>query len=500
MAEIGLIASIIGIAGAGAKISKGLWDVAKAFGSAGKDVKLVASEISTLCRVFTQLGKTLTGESEAARNAERLAGDVLEMCDDLLKESQELLDVLKPLVEMSEHHFGKSKLRLQWLFKKSKFAAHKQSLGMLQGTLTLLFSGMTYAVAIETRETESTKSLLRADLENSKSSVQEHSRAYLGLTGIIQNGTLQIEILSEYTGLSIDAPTTDWRPETGDRIEEQPTGDKSETGNNPIHPQNSSNSFVTEETTANGMEDPNNMALALRSRSMNTEEYESDSYEMQDDLQFRASEQVLDFFIKLEFIQRRTVRFAEYALDPRTEEIWEAQATARAVVVDPPINFPSQNSRDDSSSGRSQQDYLQKPQSDDRSRRSSGNDFQTSDHQAVSPSTVHRGEDEEVLNFTDSRGWKFKFPWEQCRTYEGLIASIKEIYQSDQTYQYALQYDDFNLYGTVYGKEGQVITSETYKRHIRPGQQVSIEFVDSSLNKSQTSGSKSRLTSMFRKR
>jgi len=157
MAEVGLIASIIGIASAGAKLSKGLWDVAKAFGSAGKDIKLVASEISALCRVFTQLGNTLKGESAATVNAERLAGDVLEMCNDLMVESQELLDVLRPLVALSESHYRKALLRVQWLFKRSKFAAHKQSLGMLQGTLTLLFSGMTYAVAIESKQPETTK-------------------------------------------------------------------------------------------------------------------------------------------------------------------------------------------------------------------------------------------------------------------------------------------------------------------------------------------------------
>ncbi|KAH7314197.1 hypothetical protein BKA65DRAFT_516323 [Rhexocercosporidium sp. MPI-PUGE-AT-0058] len=419
MAEIGLLASIIGIAGAGAKLSKGLWDVAKAFGSAGKDVKLVATEINTLCRVFTQLGNTLKGESAATQNAERLAGDVLDICADLIVESQELLDVLKPLAEMAENHFGKSLLRLQWLLKKSRFAAHKQSLGMLQGTLTLLFSGMTYAAAIETKESDVTRSLLRAELENSKENVQEHSRAYLGLARILRNGDLQVEILSEYTGLTIDAASRVWRSETGEMIEEQTAGDTPEKeevstmlDQESAHPQDMSDTAMAPGASSSiDQENSNSMALALRSRLTDAEEDELDNYEMQEDLQFKPSERVLDFYIKLDFIQRATVRFAEYALNPETERIWEAQATARAPAVDTFINPPSQNSTDDSSSSRSRRDHLQTPQPDGRSQRSSGNDFQ------VSSSAIHPRE-EEVLNFRDSRGWEFKFPFDECKTYQ----------------------------------------------------------------------------------
>jgi hypothetical protein len=129
----------------------------KVFGNAGKDVKAVANEISALCRVFTQIGNTLKNGSEATLKSERLAGDLLEMCEELLKESRELLEVLRPLVALSESHYKKAILRIQWLFQKSKFAAHKESLGLLQGTLTLLFSGMNFALAVETTQSEATR-------------------------------------------------------------------------------------------------------------------------------------------------------------------------------------------------------------------------------------------------------------------------------------------------------------------------------------------------------
>ena len=46
MAEIGLIASIIGVAGAGAQLSIALFQVAQSIGAAGQETRVIAAEIS----------------------------------------------------------------------------------------------------------------------------------------------------------------------------------------------------------------------------------------------------------------------------------------------------------------------------------------------------------------------------------------------------------------------------------------------------------------------
>jgi hypothetical protein len=51
-AEIGAIASIIGVAGAGAKLSIMLFEFASSVGSAGTEVKRIGIEISLFCSVL----------------------------------------------------------------------------------------------------------------------------------------------------------------------------------------------------------------------------------------------------------------------------------------------------------------------------------------------------------------------------------------------------------------------------------------------------------------
>lgn len=55
MAEIGLIASLIGLVGAGTKLSIAIFDFASSIGHAGNELQHVAQEISLLCSVLEQL-------------------------------------------------------------------------------------------------------------------------------------------------------------------------------------------------------------------------------------------------------------------------------------------------------------------------------------------------------------------------------------------------------------------------------------------------------------
>ena len=59
MAEIGLIASIIGVAGAAAKLAIGFYDIADQIGSAAEDAKMIAADLGALSAVLQTVRKYL---------------------------------------------------------------------------------------------------------------------------------------------------------------------------------------------------------------------------------------------------------------------------------------------------------------------------------------------------------------------------------------------------------------------------------------------------------
>jgi hypothetical protein len=66
------------------------------------------------------------------------------------------------------------------------------------------------------------------------------------------------------------------------------------------------------------------VALSLRP-SPTIAQDDLDDYITQNDLQFTPSKTVLDFYIKMDFIQRATVRFANHALNSEAPEVSEGE-------------------------------------------------------------------------------------------------------------------------------------------------------------------------------
>jgi hypothetical protein len=154
MAEIGLIASIIGVAGAGAKVSITLFQIASAIGSAANEVRFVAADTNALSLVLTNLSKTLREKRAAAQEGEQIAGAVLLMCRTVIDDSNELISHLDPLVQRTASTPNDVLLRITWLFQRSKFATHRQSLEALKSTLCLLITTMSFAAAVEVKTDE----------------------------------------------------------------------------------------------------------------------------------------------------------------------------------------------------------------------------------------------------------------------------------------------------------------------------------------------------------
>ncbi|SRR6266480_200209 len=67
MAEIGLVASVTGVAAFGAKISVSLFEFASLVGFAKDEVMSVGQEVSLFCAVLSQISSVLENGNKSAR-------------------------------------------------------------------------------------------------------------------------------------------------------------------------------------------------------------------------------------------------------------------------------------------------------------------------------------------------------------------------------------------------------------------------------------------------
>ncbi|KAE8442343.1 hypothetical protein EG329_003476 [Mollisiaceae sp. DMI_Dod_QoI] len=66
-------------------------------------------------------------------------------------------------------------LRVRWLFEKSKFTTHRQSLELLKSTLNLLVTSMAFAAAVESNSPTPVSESLQAQIESLKAAVEANN-------------------------------------------------------------------------------------------------------------------------------------------------------------------------------------------------------------------------------------------------------------------------------------------------------------------------------------
>jgi len=145
MAEaIGLVASIVALAGAGAKIALTLYDVADSIGSAGKEARLIATEVSLFSQSLNAVSKSLGRSSGENGCLKEIARVVTKACESLLEELRSLLTELLSLPRSKSASYCK---RIKWIFKKPKVCAIRASIESFKATLILLVATMDSAEA-----------------------------------------------------------------------------------------------------------------------------------------------------------------------------------------------------------------------------------------------------------------------------------------------------------------------------------------------------------------
>jgi hypothetical protein len=137
MAE--LTVSTIGIVSAGTKVALVLSQLANDVGSAGKEAKMVATEIRGSCTVLITLQDILKRVQTSVYSA-HCADVTNDMTDTSLEIFGEILDVIESLCSVTETPDIKLKVRrrLQWAFQKPRITMLRAALDAYQSNLALM--------------------------------------------------------------------------------------------------------------------------------------------------------------------------------------------------------------------------------------------------------------------------------------------------------------------------------------------------------------------------
>lgn len=146
MSGLDIAAGVIGIASAGMAVAQGLIQIADAIGSAGEEVRILATDTDLFSQMLVNLSEALKTRTAASRSIQNTAEDVLDICGRILNPFKRLITKLGPLLQKyreSEHQLRQLSLRIQWYFRhKSKVTFYQAALGQLKATLLCLLATM----------------------------------------------------------------------------------------------------------------------------------------------------------------------------------------------------------------------------------------------------------------------------------------------------------------------------------------------------------------------
>ena len=138
MAEIGLIASVIQVAGAGLKLSQTLYQYADSVSSADRRIKDIAKEVELTSFVIDELGDIFKHDQTSAllsKNALRTADETVKEC------SSVFLELDAALQKTKKNALGRFILP----FRESKIELLRSHIDKLKSTLQLLMQVLTHA-------------------------------------------------------------------------------------------------------------------------------------------------------------------------------------------------------------------------------------------------------------------------------------------------------------------------------------------------------------------
>jgi len=141
MAEVvGLAASIIQIAGTGAKLSVALYNYTKSAANADPQIRDVADDIELTSNVLENVGKLFETEdvkSIVSKKAIQDANNIIKKCEDVFEEISRIIDKRR---KSGKDGNKKSSIvgKLTWPMKEPRVELHRKRLESLKNSLALL--------------------------------------------------------------------------------------------------------------------------------------------------------------------------------------------------------------------------------------------------------------------------------------------------------------------------------------------------------------------------
>ncbi|KAF2004843.1 hypothetical protein P154DRAFT_409306, partial [Amniculicola lignicola CBS 123094] len=175
MAEIGIIASVLQVAGAGLKLSETLYRYADAVASADRRIKDIAKEVQLTSLVINELGKVF-GQHETStlmsENAVKTADETVKECSVVFAELDDALRKSK------KGTWGK----LMLPFRESKIELLRSHIDKLKSTLNLLMQVLMHAHLIASQKLDRKAEVeqrqhIRILLQNKKESTKRYEES-----------------------------------------------------------------------------------------------------------------------------------------------------------------------------------------------------------------------------------------------------------------------------------------------------------------------------------
>ena len=150
MAELGVLANLVGVVGAGLNLSVALYDFASTLGSAGREIEDMGYDITLLCAVLKRVQSTLDSPK-----ATRLSVTAIQTTQDIVNRCQKILDDIKDILKKLRKD-GQSTIdvlaKVKWTLKRPKILMLRGSLQSCTTTLHLMLSTIDWARNATTRQ------------------------------------------------------------------------------------------------------------------------------------------------------------------------------------------------------------------------------------------------------------------------------------------------------------------------------------------------------------
>ena len=167
MAELGILASVIAVVGAGTKLSIVIFDFATSVGKAEREVQNVATEISNLCSVLKQLQMILErAHFQPSQTAIESAQRIIEQCSEVFSEINDIVGELRSSNgdEVFPVHTMDFVSKVKWTFsKKSKVLMLRSTLDACKSTLSVMLVTMLLAERVSQRRLSTDSTLIEEE-------------------------------------------------------------------------------------------------------------------------------------------------------------------------------------------------------------------------------------------------------------------------------------------------------------------------------------------------